>query len=114
MERKVSVDPGNGFANNTNAVTWASEGKQETLRATHCANEIFATHWELNPGPSACEADTSHTNHAECDNMQTRLRHTQTRTKNRAHPDLNQGPADLRSAALTTELCTRWAQVIGQ
>ena len=27
--------------------------------------------------------------------------------KHRAHPDLNQGPADLRSAALTTELCTR-------
>ena len=25
----------------------------------------------------------------------------------RAHPDLNQGPADLQSAALTTELCTR-------
>ena len=28
----------------------------------------------------------------------------------RAHPDLNQGPADLQSAALTTELCT---QVMG-
>ena len=27
-------------------------------------------------------------------------------TKKRAHPDLNQGPADLQSAALTTELCT--------
>ena len=27
--------------------------------------------------------------------------------KKRAHPDLNQGPADLQSAALTTELCTR-------
>jgi hypothetical protein len=26
--------------------------------------------------------------------------------KRRAHPDLNQGPADLQSAALTTELCT--------
>ena len=26
----------------------------------------------------------------------------------RAHPDLNQGPADLQSAALTTELCTHW------
>ena len=26
----------------------------------------------------------------------------------RAHPDLNQGPADLQSAALTTELCTQW------
>ena len=26
---------------------------------------------------------------------------------NRAHPDLNQGPADLQSAALTTELCTQ-------
>ena len=25
----------------------------------------------------------------------------------RAHPDSNQGPADLRSAALTTELCTQ-------
>ena len=24
----------------------------------------------------------------------------------RAHPDLNQGPADLQSADLTTELCT--------
>ena len=24
-----------------------------------------------------------------------------------AHPGLNQGPADLQSAALTTELCTR-------
>ena len=24
----------------------------------------------------------------------------------RAHPDLNQGPADLQLAALTTELCT--------
>ena len=32
-------------------------------------------------------------------------------SKRRAHPDLNQGPADLRSAALTTELCTRlWCQ----
>ena len=32
----------------------------------------------------------------------------------RAHPDLNQGPADLQSAALTTELCThllwQWVQ----
>ena len=28
-------------------------------------------------------------------------------TGKRAHPDLNQGPADLQSAALTTELCTR-------
>ena len=27
----------------------------------------------------------------------------------RAHPDLNQGPADLQSAALTTELCTHFA-----
>ena len=27
-------------------------------------------------------------------------------TEERAHPDLNQGPADLQSAALTTELCT--------
>ena len=27
----------------------------------------------------------------------------------RAHPDLNQGPADLQSAALTTELCTQWS-----
>ena len=26
----------------------------------------------------------------------------------RAHPDMNQGPADLQSAALTTELCTQW------
>ena len=26
--------------------------------------------------------------------------------RERAHPDLNQGPADLQSAALTTELCT--------
>ena len=26
--------------------------------------------------------------------------------RHRAHPDLNQGPADLQSAALTTELCT--------
>ena len=30
--------------------------------------------------------------------------------RKRAHPDLNQGPADLQSAALTTELCT---QMIG-
>ena len=28
----------------------------------------------------------------------------------RAHPDLSQGPADLRSAALTTELCTHDTQ----
>ena len=28
-------------------------------------------------------------------------------TMERAHPDLNQGPADLQSAALATELCTR-------
>ena len=28
-------------------------------------------------------------------------------TAQRAHPDLNQGPADLQSAALTTELYTR-------
>ena len=28
----------------------------------------------------------------------------------RAHPDLNQGPADLQSAALTTELCTQVAE----
>ena len=27
--------------------------------------------------------------------------------RKRAHPDLNQGPADLQSAALTTELCTQ-------
>jgi hypothetical protein len=27
--------------------------------------------------------------------------------RRRAHPDLNQGPADLQSAALTTELCTQ-------
>ena len=29
------------------------------------------------------------------------------RTAKRAHPDLNQGPAHLQSAALTTELCTQ-------
>ena len=29
------------------------------------------------------------------------------RVQKRAHPDLNQGPADLQSAALTTELCTQ-------
>ena len=29
------------------------------------------------------------------------------RVQRRAHPDLNQGPADLQSAALTTELCTQ-------
>ena len=28
------------------------------------------------------------------------------RCRKRAHPDLNRGPADLQSAALTTELCT--------
>ena len=27
--------------------------------------------------------------------------------RGRAHPDLNQGPADLQSAALPTELCTQ-------
>ena len=27
--------------------------------------------------------------------------------KYRAHPDLNQGPADLQSAALTTKLCAQ-------
>ena len=30
----------------------------------------------------------------------------------RAHPDLNQGPADLQSAALTTELCTHAQRVV--
>ena len=30
---------------------------------------------------------------------------------NRAHPDLNQGPADLQSATLTTELCTHVEEV---
>ena len=29
------------------------------------------------------------------------------RKSKRAHPDLNQGPADLQSAALATELCTQ-------
>ena len=29
------------------------------------------------------------------------------RTRKRAHPDLNQGPADLQSAAPTAELCTQ-------
>ena len=29
------------------------------------------------------------------------------RSAKRAHPDLNQGPADLQSAALTTELCAQ-------
>ena len=43
-EREVSVDLGHGLANNTNAVTWASGGKQETLQATHCANEMFASY----------------------------------------------------------------------
>ena len=33
---------------------------------------------------------------------------------NRAHPDLNQGPADLQSAALTTELCTQTSGIIGK
>ena len=32
--------------------------------------------------------------------------HADTEDKQRAHPELNQGPADLQSAALTTELCT--------
>ena len=35
------------------------------------------------------------------------LRTALTTTEERAHPDLNQGPADLQSAALTTELCTQ-------
>ena len=30
----------------------------------------------------------------------------------RAHPDLNQGPADLQSAALTTGLCTHWCVLL--
>ena len=30
----------------------------------------------------------------------------------RAHPDLNQGPADLQSAALTTQLCTQAAHLV--
>ena len=34
------------------------------------------------------------------------LSQTRSETGSRAHPDLNQGPADLQSAALTTELCT--------
>ena len=46
VEREVSVDLGHGLANNTNAVTWATEEKQDTLRATHCANEMFASHAE--------------------------------------------------------------------
>ena len=29
----------------------------------------------------------------------------------RAHPDLNQGPADLQSATLATELCTLWVDI---
>lgn len=29
------------------------------------------------------------------------------RLRSRAHPDLSQGPADLQSAALATELCTQ-------
>ena len=33
--------------------------------------------------------------------------HSERKIRMRAHPDLNQGPADLQSAALTTELCTR-------
>ena len=33
--------------------------------------------------------------------------HTQSNAVDRAHPDLNQGPADLQSAARTTELCTQ-------
>ena len=44
VEREVSVDPGHGLANNTDAVTWASGEKHETLRAAHCANEIFANY----------------------------------------------------------------------
>ena len=32
----------------------------------------------------------------------------------RAHPDLNQGPADLQSAALTTELCTQMLKSRGR
>ena len=43
-EREVSVDQGHGLANNTNAVTCASGEKQETLRATHCANGMFASY----------------------------------------------------------------------
>ena len=36
---------------------------------------------------------------------------TSNRDTKRAHPDLNQGPADLQSAALTTELCTQFAML---
>ncbi len=32
----------------------------------------------------------------------------------RAHPDLNQGPADLQSAALTTELCAQSSKLPSQ
>ena len=35
----------------------------------------------------------------------------QGRVLNRAHQDLNQGPADVQSAALTTELCTQIVRV---
>ena len=38
--------------------------------------------------------------------MNTRPRAFDGNARKRAHPDLNQGPADLQSAALTTELCT--------
>ena len=47
--------------------------------------------------------------HAVCAQMSNACAQRQDGTsrayKERAHPDLNQGPADLRSAALTTELC---------
>ena len=36
-----------------------------------------------------------------------KLRRKKRARHRRAHPDLNQGPADLQSAALTTELCTQ-------
>ena len=70
-------------------------GYSSVGRASDCRRlQQSDGHWFDSEWPDICKTATPETNSDL---------HT---ARQRAHPDLSQGPADLQSAALTTELCT--------
>lgn len=74
-------------------------GAAQHRPSTWSANVVCASRCDGLPRRACATRSTEQATAAK------RAEQTQNANK-RAHPDLNQGPADLQSAALTTELCT--------
>ena len=90
------------------AAPWPNTNAQRVAPAQTCSRSSARGRWHLLTGEVAGEAKGKCNTPPACQRQATgrgRTLQHQLLVK-RAHPDLNQGPADLQSAALTTELCT--------